>query len=79
MHRPGQSVAIRVDAFPDLAIRGNVDRLQRGTGSQFGLLTPENATRNFMKLVRRVPVKVTFDRPAEALRWISSGFRRNNH
>ena len=53
--------------------RANVDSLQRGTGSVFALLPPENATGNFVKVVQRVPVKIVFDDPREALRWISPG------
>jgi membrane fusion protein, multidrug efflux system len=71
--RPGQRVTIRVDAFPGLRLEGRVDSLQRGTGSQFALLPPENATGNFVKVVQRVPVKITFDDPGEAIRWISPG------
>src|SRR6201998_1995153 len=71
--RPGQRATIRVDAFPDLRLQGRVDSLQRGTGSQFSLLPPENATGNFVKVVQRVPVKITFDDPGEALRWIAPG------
>jgi membrane fusion protein (multidrug efflux system) len=71
--RPGQRATIRVDAFPGLRLEGRVDSLQRGTGSQFALLPPENATGNFVKVVQRVPVKITFDDPGEALRWISPG------
>jgi membrane fusion protein (multidrug efflux system) len=71
--RPGQPVTIWVDAFPGLRIRGHVDSIQRGTGSQFALLPPENATGNFVKVVQRVPVKIIFDDPAAALQWISPG------
>jgi len=71
--RPGQSVTIRVDAFPDLRLRGHVDSIQRGTGSRFALLPPENATGNFVKVVQRVPVKIVFDNPGDALRWIAPG------
>jgi membrane fusion protein (multidrug efflux system) len=71
--RPGQSVTIFVDAFPDLRLHGHVDSIQRGTGSQFALLPPENATGNFVKVVQRVPVKIEFDNPGEALKWISPG------
>lgn len=39
--RPGQPVTIRIDSFPDLRLRGHVDSIQRGTGSQFALLPPE--------------------------------------
>ena len=71
--RPGQRATIRVDAFPGLHLEGRVDSLQRGTGSQFALLPPENATGNFVKVVQRVPVKITFNDPGEALHWISPG------
>jgi membrane fusion protein, multidrug efflux system len=71
--RPGQRVTIRVDAFPGLRLEGKVDSIQRGTGAQFALLPPENATGNFVKVVQRVPVKITFNDPGEALRWISPG------
>jgi membrane fusion protein, multidrug efflux system len=71
--RPGQRATIRVDAFPGIRFEGRVDSLQRGTGSQFALLPPENATGNFVKVVQRVPVKITFDDPGEARRLISPG------
>jgi membrane fusion protein (multidrug efflux system) len=71
--RPGQSVTVRVDAFPRLKLKAHVDSLQRGTGSVFALLPPENATGNFVKVVQRIPVKILFDDPQEALQWISPG------
>jgi membrane fusion protein, multidrug efflux system len=71
--QPGQAVSIRVDAFPDRKLRAHVDSIQRGTGSRFALLPPENATGNFVKVVQRVPVKIVFDDSADALRWISPG------
>jgi membrane fusion protein, multidrug efflux system len=71
--RPGQPVTIRVDAFPDLKLHAHVESIQRGTGSRFALLPPENATGNFVKVVQRVPVKIVFDDSADALRWISPG------
>ena len=69
----GQPVAVRVDAFPGLQLRGHVDSFQRGTGSTFALLPPENATGNFVKVVQRVPVKIKFDEPAELTRQVSPG------
>jgi membrane fusion protein, multidrug efflux system len=71
--RPGQSADIRVDAFPDLRLHGHVDSLQRGTGAQFALLPPENATGNFVKVVQRVPVKIVLDDPREAEKRLAPG------
>jgi membrane fusion protein (multidrug efflux system) len=71
--RPGQSVTVRVDAHPSLRLHGHVDSIQRGTGSEFALLPPENATGNFVKVVQRVPIKIVFDDPPAALQSISPG------
>ena len=59
--RPGQSVKIAVDAFPDLDLRGHVDSIQLGSGSRFSAFPAENATGNFVKIVQRVPVKIVID------------------
>ena len=69
---PGQIATVDVDAYPHLALKGRVDSIQRGTGSVFALLPPENATGNFVKVVQRVPVKIVFDDP-QAFKWISPG------
>jgi membrane fusion protein (multidrug efflux system) len=58
---PGQEVMIKVDTFPDLKLWGKVDSIMAGTGSVFSLFPPENATGNFVKVVQRIPVKITLD------------------
>lgn len=58
---PGQKVAISVDAFPKLHLKGHVDSIQAGSGAQFSAFPAENATGNFVKIVRRVPVKIDID------------------
>src|SRR5439155_3668432 len=58
---PGQPVSISVDSFPGQTIAGTVDSLAPGTGAQFALLPPENATGNFTKIVQRVAVKILLD------------------
>jgi membrane fusion protein, multidrug efflux system len=57
----GQPVEIKIDALPHHKFYGRVDSLQPGTGSNFALLPPDNATGNFIKIVQRVPVKILFD------------------
>ncbi len=59
--RPGEPVTITVDAVPGTIFHGKVDSFQSGTGSQFSALPAENATGNWVKVVQRVPVKITFD------------------
>ena len=58
--RPGQPVEIKIDAYPDQVFEGVMDSFAPASGSEFSLLPPENATGNFTKIVRRVPVKITF-------------------
>jgi membrane fusion protein (multidrug efflux system) len=59
--RPGQPVDIEVDTYPDVVIRGKVNSIMSGTGAVFSLFPPENATGNFVKVVQRIPVKITID------------------
>jgi len=59
--RLGQPVTIKVDAYPDLQLTGKVDSFSPASGSEFSILPEENATGNFTKIVRRVPVKIVFD------------------
>jgi len=56
--RVGQPVTISVDAMPQVTMRGEVDSFSPGTGAEFSLLPPENATGNFTKIVQRVPVRI---------------------
>ena len=57
----GQPVTLDVDAFPDHVFKGYVGSLSPGTGAQFAILPPQNATGNFVKVVQRVPVRIYFD------------------
>ncbi len=59
----GQSVDIAVDALPAIKFEGRVDSFQRGAGQAFQILPPQNTTGNFVKVVQRVPVRITFVRP----------------
>ena len=60
--KAGQEVRVRVDACPDLDIGARVDSFQAGSGSVFSSLPAENATGNYVKVVQRVPVRITFDK-----------------
>lgn len=65
--KPGQPVVIHVDAFPEKEFNGHVDSISAGTGAQFALLPPDNASGNFVKVTQRVPVKIVFDQKPAAL------------
>jgi membrane fusion protein, multidrug efflux system len=57
----GQPVSVTVDTFPGQVLSGRVQRLSPGTGAQFALLPPDNATGNFTKVVQRIPVRIALD------------------
>jgi membrane fusion protein, multidrug efflux system len=64
--RPGQSAQVALDAYPGRRFGAKVDSIAFGTGAQFSLLPPDNASGNFVKVVQRVPVKLTWtDLPAD--------------
>ena len=57
----GQTVDIDVDAFPDHVFKGTIGSLSPGTGAQFAILPPQNASGNWVKVVQRVPLRIEFD------------------
>jgi membrane fusion protein (multidrug efflux system) len=59
--RPGQEAAIDVDAYPDRTFKAHVVSMSPGSGSDFAVLPPENATGNWVKVVQRLPVRLEFD------------------
>jgi multidrug resistance efflux pump len=59
--RAGQRVEVKIDTFPKHKFYGHVDSLAPGSGNEFALLPPDNATGNFTKIVQRIPVKVVLD------------------
>lgn len=69
----GQSVSIDVDAFPDHVFKGTIGSLSPGTGAQFAILPPQNATGNFVKVVQRVPVRIYFDNHDKYVRKLKAG------
>ncbi|MCX7322101.1 MAG: HlyD family secretion protein [Hyphomicrobiales bacterium] len=69
----GQKVDIEVDAFPNHAFQGTVGSLSPGTGAQFAILPPQNATGNFVKVVQRVPVRIYLDYSDPAVKKLKAG------
>jgi len=71
--RPGQPARIRVDALDGIELRGHVQSVSPGTGAEFSLLPPQNATGNFTKIVQRVPVRIALDAGPEARKVLLPG------
>ncbi|UZE49141.1 HlyD family secretion protein [Rhodopseudomonas sp. P2A-2r] len=69
----GQKVDIDVDAFPNHVFKGTVGSLSPGTGAQFAILPPQNATGNFVKVVQRVPVRIYLDNADPAVKKLKAG------
>ena len=69
----GQTVELDVDAFPNHVFKGTVGSLSPGTGAQFAILPPQNASGNFVKVVQRVPVRIYFDTNDKFVRKLKAG------
>jgi len=69
----GQQVDIDVDAFPKHDFKGTIGSLSPGTGAEFAILPPQNATGNFVKVVQRVPVRIYFDSNDKYVRKLKAG------
>jgi membrane fusion protein (multidrug efflux system) len=70
--RIGQKATIDVDSFPNRNFTGTVTAVSPGTGAQFSILPPQNASGNWVKVVQRVPVRIAFDKDQD-LRLLRSG------
>jgi membrane fusion protein (multidrug efflux system) len=60
--RAGQTATIDIDAY-DQTFKGKVVSVSPGTGSSFSLLPPENSTGNWVKIVQRLPVRISIENP----------------
>jgi membrane fusion protein, multidrug efflux system len=74
--RVGQKAMLDIDSFPDRTFTGTVIAVSPGTGAQFSILPPQNATGNWVKVVQRVPVRIAFDK-SEDTRLLRSGMSVN--
>ena len=58
--RQGDPARVTIDAYPDTPIAAKVTTLAPASGSVFALLPPQNATGNWVKVVQRIPVRLSF-------------------
>jgi len=59
--RLGQPVVFTVDALNHAKMRGHVEQISPATGSEFSVITPDNATGNYVKIAQRIPVRISID------------------
>jgi membrane fusion protein (multidrug efflux system) len=57
--RPGQSASFTLDTYPGRTFQARVESVSPGTGSSFSLLPPENSSGNWVKVVQRLPVRLS--------------------
>jgi membrane fusion protein (multidrug efflux system) len=57
--RSGQPVVVEIDAYPDREWAGTVQSLSQATGAEFSIIPPQNATGNWVKVVQRIPVRIS--------------------
>lgn len=62
--RVGQPAEIGFDAYPGVKLRGHVQSIGAGTGSEFSVLPAQNASGNWVKVTQRVPVRIAIDEPS---------------
>jgi membrane fusion protein (multidrug efflux system) len=64
--RPGQTVEVRVDAFPDRVMRARVESIMAASGSVFALFPPDASAGNWVRVAARIPVRVILEDGAGA-------------
>ncbi|HVC28372.1 MAG TPA: HlyD family secretion protein [Gammaproteobacteria bacterium] len=61
----GEKVEITVDTYSGHHWQGTVESIAPGTGSVFSVLPAQNATGNWVKVVQRIPVRISIDTIAD--------------
>jgi membrane fusion protein (multidrug efflux system) len=60
--KPGDPVNVSVDTYPGRAWSGVVESISPASGSEFSVLPAQNTSGNWVKVVQRIPVRITCDR-----------------
>ena len=71
--RPGQSVTVTVDTYPDQAWHGTVESISPAAAQEFALLPAQNTSGNWVKVVQRVPMRVRIDTSDQKLPPLRAG------
>jgi len=65
--RPGQPVEITIDTYAGQTWHGKVTSISQATGAEFSVLPAQNATGNWVKVVQRIPVRISVEQEAGGL------------
>lgn len=69
----GAVARVEIDAYPGVAVQGQVESISPATGARFALLPPDNATGNFTKVIQRIPVRIRIQQSEDATRLLRPG------
>ena len=64
--RPGDEVRVHVDTYPGQVWHGSVQSIAPASGSEFSVLPAQNTSGNWVKVVQRIPLRVSIARRAGA-------------
>jgi membrane fusion protein, multidrug efflux system len=59
--RPGQNATISVDTYPEFEWHGVVESVSPAAAQEFSLLPAQNTSGNWVKVVQRVPMRISID------------------
>ena len=63
--RVGQDVEVTVDTYPGRKFPGKVTSISQASGAEFAVLPPQNSSGNWIKVVQRIPVRISVDATAD--------------
>jgi membrane fusion protein (multidrug efflux system) len=64
--KAGAPAVVTIDAYPGRDWQATVTSLAPATGTEFSVLPAQNATGNWVKVVQRVPIRLSVQMPADA-------------
>ena len=57
----GQPVEVHIDTYPGRPFKGHITSISQATGAEFSVLPAQNSTGNWIKVVQRIPVRISVD------------------
>jgi len=71
--RPGQPLTVTVDTYPDAKWHGTVASISPAAAEEFSLLPAQNTSGNWVKVVQRIPLRVSVDTSDKTLPPLRAG------
>jgi membrane fusion protein (multidrug efflux system) len=71
--RPGQTVTVTVDTYPDAEWHGTIESISPAAAQEFSLLPAQNTSGNWVKVVQRIPMRVRVDTSDKNLPQLRAG------